>query len=124
MADYPDTANLRNPPVLLLVAVGVIYLAYYSYTKLNLRRRRKAFIAQHGCKEPTTEMPYRWDVFGFVQLYNMLQAIKANRLLEYWEERFDLYGPTYSTMRNGVRMIATKDPENIKAVLATKFDDW
>ena len=68
--------------------------------------------------------PFWWDFFGWYGLYNMVKAIRAKRLLDFWEDRFDQFGATYSTLRAGIRFIATKDPENMKAVLVTKFDDW
>lgn len=123
MALQLDLTLLQHPSVLLLVALLSIYLIYSSYVSYRLEQTRGAIKAQHGCREPRPS-PYWWDIYGFFNLYKMVMAARAHRLLEFWEQRFEKFGSTYSTQRRGIRMIATKDPENIKAVLVTKFDDW
>lgn len=51
-------------------------------------------------------------------------AAKKNILLQTSLSRFQTIGHTWSASIFGKEFINTIDPENIKTILATNFDDW
>jgi len=65
---------------------------------------------------------------GFVTSWQVIKAVKTNRLLELFEECFaqgHVKAPyTVEVMRGTSRAIMTTDSENIKAMLATQFKDF
>lgn len=63
--------------------------------------------------------------FGFRLLYEMLQQQKIGRGPDYLKGRFELVnGVTMRSRVAGRMALMTKDPELIKAVLATQFNDF
>lgn len=53
-----------------------------------------------------------------------MQAFREHRLLELIQRRHEAAGYTYQTTTLGSRVINTSEPENIKAILATNFEDY
>ena len=68
--------------------------------------------------------PHRDWLFGTDFLFESLEALKQNRLLDLTTDRFRRLGSTYYCVALGSWLCMTDEPENIKAVLSTKFDDW
>lgn len=65
------------------------------------------------------------NYFGFKLLFTILKAKNEGTMLEFTKDRFEEVGSTTFGFRvAGTRLITTQDPENIKAVLATQFDDF
>jgi hypothetical protein len=73
--------------------------------------------------EPAAVYPHR-DPLGVDFMLNMVKAIKEHQLLETWNEMFARLGPTFWHQATGSWAILTIDPDNLKAVLSTKFQDW
>lgn len=70
--------------------------------------------------------PFKSDGFlGFGLLRQMLIHQKKGRLPDFFQSRFELNNAWTMLARvAGKRLISTKDPENIKAILATQFNDF
>ena len=52
------------------------------------------------------------------------QAFKEHRMLELIRKRHEAGGYTYQSQTLGSHVISTSEPENIKAILATNFEDY
>ncbi|KAJ4174105.1 hypothetical protein FSOLCH5_003767 [Fusarium solani] len=101
-------------PVALAAAV-----AYFIAFQVTVYRRRRS----HGCKPAPHAMA--WDpIFGLKHATALHKAIRNHRNLEYFDKMFKSYGNTFEVGLLGNLMHVTCDPENIKAILATKFADW
>ncbi|OTA52999.1 cytochrome P450 [Hypoxylon sp. EC38] len=77
----------------------------------------------HGC-EPLPSFPN--DPIGVRFLLDARRLIKSNMLLKGWSQLFGALGHTFQhrTFPNPGVTIATDEPENVRAVLSTRFDDW
>ncbi|KAG7662129.1 uncharacterized protein J8A68_004391 [[Candida] subhashii] len=77
-----------------------------------------------GCKNP----PYLWKVkiLGLITLNELLTAKRQGNLTEYLGGLFARYPTDTFYVRYGhvLKMVVTLDPENMKAVLATQFNDF
>ncbi|KAI9889346.1 MAG: hypothetical protein M1814_005589 [Vezdaea aestivalis] len=63
--------------------------------------------------------------FGLDNVYRTLVYITSYRDIAWWERCFGMCkSRTLEATLGGVRMVLTDDPENIKAVLATQFQDY
>ncbi|KAK6457433.1 cytochrome P450 alkane hydroxylase [Scheffersomyces xylosifermentans] len=66
--------------------------------------------------------------FGFQLWRVLLDAKKSGELVDFIKRRYGLLRrpdvPTFTFKIVGINLIATKDPENIKAILATQFNEF
>src|SRR5207248_10094873 len=88
----------------------------------RLSRRRAAFAREKGCKRPPVlknRLP-----FGIDQVQEALKADKEMQFCELLKRRFDENANTYQTNVLGVQVYETCEPENVKALLATQFQDF
>ncbi|KAK3997011.1 cytochrome P450 [Cladorrhinum sp. PSN332] len=90
------------------------FLAKFSFD----RRAR-----QLGCG-PVPVHPAKDPILGLDTLLSALRANSSHRLLDWFADRTRLCGKTYYGQTLGEWIIMTSDPDNIKAVLSTNFDDW
>ncbi|CUM62545.1 uncharacterized protein PRCAT00000097001 [Priceomyces carsonii] len=99
----------------ILTAAAVVYflVSFIEY---------QSFVKKHGCKEATKlDTPY----FCIPQLRQILKKKSEGRMVDYIKEIFDTAGKDTLYLRlASVRVVVTNDPENIKAVLATQFNDF
>ena len=100
----------------ILAIVGIVY-----YIALSIKQAR--FIAKHGCEEAPTF--FRLGVFSLPLVFTLLQSKNQGYLADFINSTFERMGAyTFIIRLFGVRVVATEDPENIKAVLATQFNDF
>ncbi|KAE8385578.1 cytochrome P450 [Aspergillus alliaceus] len=64
------------------------------------------------------------DVIGFSLFRGMQKSAREGLSLQRHYENTQQHGPTISAVLLGKSFISTSDPENIKAVLATQFQDF
>lgn len=81
----------------------------------------KTFAAQHGCKPMRSIFPYKWP-FALDLLYNQYQVNKTQRLLASQTPFFNELGPNIKLSLLGETGFLTFHPENLEAILSTKFD--
>ena len=96
----------------------------YVYSSVVQHRRHKAFQRAHGCKPGVAYRQYE-PLIGLDFVIRMVMAARNHRFLEMFRDVFNEYGSTWATssMLKG-SMIITNEPENLRAVQATNFDDW
>lgn len=113
--------------VITVVAFLILRLAF----SLLKQHKRASRARSRGCKSPPAYPQPAWDIFGVKATYDYAKSVKEARVLERIVEQFDLVSRkqqfdvrtmTYHAL--GRHAIVTKDPENIKAVLATQFEDF
>lgn len=99
--------------------LGGLYLGYtYLQDYLEVERIRKMH---------KTEEPYTYPDSGFLGIRGyreLMKTLKAKRAQEASVERFEEVGDTYASTMFGRTVVDTRDPENIKAILATQFDQY
>lgn len=96
-------------------------VAYVVGSKIQLWHLRR----KYGAKD----FQYKDSdgVFGFYMWYPLMQAKKTGDAVDYGESMFHKDGVNRLTMSQkvmGRTLIVTKDPENIKLVLATNFNKY
>lgn len=122
-----DTYYLRPPGVpsggrnalMILMVLLIIYI------EISPRRTFCYYVDMviQGC-EPLPSFPN--DPIGLRFLLDAKRLIESNTLLVGWSRLFDTLGHTFQhrTFPNLGVTIATDEPDNIRAVLSTRFDDW
>jgi cytochrome P450 len=102
--------------VLLLLPVPLRVLETY------LRRWRLA--QAQCCKEATSKVPVRDPIIGFDFLYKVFFEKSPERYLDSTWQAFKEMGTTYIEKRWSWQSVYTCDPQNIKQILATAYDDF
>ncbi|ORY59117.1 cytochrome P450 [Pseudomassariella vexata] len=103
--------------IVLFAALG-FYISGYKKELRNCER-----MVALGC-EPIRTWPN--DPFGIRYLLDTAKHVKANTLLQQRVQLFKDMGHTFShrLFPETDITITTDEPENVKAILSTKFDDW
>jgi cytochrome P450 len=113
------TMALRNA----FIGILGIFVCYYLLKKLLSRLRHARMIRQNGCLPPRQLVQQRW-LNGFDMPLNFSQWIKDHAFLERTAQLLRENGRTFSLRYAGNTVIWTAEAENIKAMLATKFEDF
>lgn len=104
---------------LLSLVLGVIL----SFLWLQRYIRRRSVKAEAGCL-PARKMEHKDKLFGMDTMAESYQHICDKTYLEKCLKRFRHYGHTYEQTITGSTMINTCEPENVKAVLGTQFNNF
>ena len=110
-----------------LVASVAIYASYYVYWQLTVGAKRRRMIRDNGCLPVKTNSEYNsWveTFFGIKGFRESHKAFRAHTLLETARGRFQRHGNTLKTHILGTPLYSTIEPENLKTIMATKFNDW
>lgn len=77
----------------------------------------------NGCQ--VAKVYPHWDpILGLDFLRVAVKALKEYRLLQKWDEVLNTYNGTCWYNALGTWIVLTSEPENIKALLSTQFEDW
>ncbi|KAF3480948.1 uncharacterized protein GIQ15_06295 [Arthroderma uncinatum] len=107
----------------IIAAAAAACCLYYGYfAALRYFESRQVRLRENTQPIPkVTQSPVK---FG-IDFYNRVtKAVDENRYLELETELFEQYGDTFSFSMFGTTSVMTREPENIKTVLATKFEDF
>ena len=108
----------------LLVLIATVALTtYYLLGRLQERRTEQRYGRQYGTKPPVKLNDIRPPEGGNYQKETM-KAHEERQMLELLKSRHEAGGYTFQANTLGGRIYNTSEPENIKAVLATKFEDY
>lgn len=103
-----------------ILLATIVLLAIRTFAnKLSAWRYQRA----HGLAS-ARQIPQFEKILGIGQLRRMLKNTAAGTSLQSHYEATKENGPTTSVVILGQNFVSTSDPENIKAVLATKFKDF
>ncbi|RDL40847.1 putative cytochrome P450 [Venustampulla echinocandica] len=116
-------AQGRSPVVALVLGSVLVYIVVNLLQWAIIARRRSLFARKHGCK-PAPRYPHRDPIGLDVSLEN-LKMSKQGGFLEFATKRFQIVGAnTFKIMLLGEHFFVTREPENMKAILATQFKDF
>lgn len=116
----------RSPSVVAIVIVSVVYVLYSLISRFISYRQHSKFIRENGCK-PFAKYPHKDPIFGFDLFKENIKLTKVGGIHTAIEDRYhNINGGvnTFSQLLLGAEVINTAEPENIKAILATKFKDF
>jgi cytochrome P450 len=103
----------------LYAAAAYVFYLIYSRIQLALKLRSFKAYPYKKARAGTSGLP-----FGIDFIVEALHLRKTFRNYERLEERAKQYGNTYGTSVLGQGLVFTSEPENIKAILATQFNDY
>lgn len=106
-------------PVLVLAGALFLTILVANYIQNIIHHRRNA--KRLNCA-PITQGPT--DIFGIRPFYRLAQAVREKRWVEYIAGQYANNGYTFGQNVLGRKIVSTIEPENIKAVLATQFNDF
>ncbi|KAL4867624.1 hypothetical protein BDV12DRAFT_171037 [Aspergillus spectabilis] len=109
---------MLSPTVLVL---GAVFTALFVLQEIHHRIQRRRNAKKWGCKPAPVAPTGFYGIPAFLQL---AQAAKEKRWVEYIAARYDEYGYTFSQTMLGRVAISTIEPDNIKALLSSQFDDF
>jgi len=111
-----------SPYHLVFLAIGYFALKF-AHNAIQRQTTRRRFEREFGCK-PLTHVHGKDPIFGLDVMRETLRASKEHKLLTTIQSHLPLYGCTYRTRLFTTPVIRTFEPENIKAVLSTRFKDF
>ncbi|KAL5340880.1 cytochrome P450 [Aspergillus crustosus] len=101
--------------------IGAIVLAFFAVRNIHHQIQFRRNAEKLGCKPPPSAQT---GFFGIPAFYRIIQATKQRRSIEHLSDRYDEYGTTFYQEMLGNITISTIDPENLKAILGTQFQDF
>ncbi|KAL9122969.1 MAG: hypothetical protein Q9187_000476 [Circinaria calcarea] len=107
----------------LFLALVLLPTLRYLYRYLTLRLKKRDLIAQYHCLPPPF-YPHLDPVFGLDGVRDAFAALKSKTYLTRIHHLYETLGPTFSSRFFLTPVVNTIEPENIKTVLATKFEDY
>ena len=99
-----------------VILIGAVLL--YNILKYIKVQR---FQSKHGCKQPNK---VDGGFLGLGLIFNMLKAKNKGTMMELSKKILDEFGVSCRLRLVGVPIVFTEDPENIKALLGTQFNDF
>lgn len=109
---------LLSPAILL---VGSLYAAFLVLRYLvQLHHHYKQARSLH-CQPPAQGASGFLGIPGF---YRLTRAVQEKRWIDYLTDQFGINGNTFEQRFLSRKLLATIEPENVKAILATKFQDF
>ena len=113
--------NLKghNPVTLLSISAIACITLSYAVRWLITTQRDWAFASKHGCKPARSVMPKATD------FWLSLKDIANKTYLETAVKRYAKWSTTYeATAPFFAKEVFTIDPENMKTILSTNFEQW
>lgn len=105
----------------------LLYIGYYVHWELTIGTSRRRMIKTYGCKP----VRYIGDSNSWLNLFvgwglvkEAGKAVKNHTLLELILNRFSQNGATFGIRFLHYHNISTTEPENVKTMLSTNFQDW
>ena len=105
----------------LLAIPLLLSLLLVRYLQRHYKQRQ--FIQTNDC-EPLPRLTQKDHVLGLDTLYESFHHLRQNAYLRLSQRRFKNTGYTWQFTQLGKTIINTAEPENIKAILSTKFSDF
>lgn len=107
--------------MLSLTSLGIGFFFFILIRKILYHFEIKKFARENGCLPPVqaTMWPLGLDNFAL-----SMSNLRKNRFFKGLHERLEQLGDTYEVNMLGHPAIATREPENIKAILSTQFQEF
>jgi hypothetical protein len=81
------------------------------------------FAKSHGCK-PAFQIPQNERILGIQNVLEQVALSKAKRSFPEALARFRRIGNTFTLVAMGRKVVVTIEPQNVKTILATNFNDY
>jgi hypothetical protein len=118
------TSFLLDHSLLALLSFALTAsILYFAHNKLQEYRRHAVVIQENGCKPAEYVFPLKDKVLGIDYMIDMISHAKQKKLLQFHVDMLKIH-PTITFNALFKRDVITADSENIKAMLAIKFNDW
>jgi cytochrome P450 len=106
---------------LLAIFVSTLsaYVCYFIWQTQKFRTLSQA----HGCQLPP-QYPHKDPIFGLDLFIRNARMIADNRFLPDLQDRYSQFGRTFGSLSFGNASIASVEPENLRTIWVTKFEDW
>ncbi|KAF2689735.1 putative P450 monooxygenase [Lentithecium fluviatile CBS 122367] len=108
------------------VAIGLVTLfaVHRIYWEATTGSRQRAIAKQHGCLPPKRR-PGGGPCLGIGYLFENLKAFREHRICQAWTQLLrDENVHTMDISLLGQTILLTDDPENVKTMLTTDFNNW
>ncbi|PWY75532.1 cytochrome P450 [Aspergillus heteromorphus CBS 117.55] len=106
----------------ILLLASALLVAFKTFQFLHQTYHDRKTAKALGCQPPPAIPTGPLGIPGFLR---MLTAVKEKRWVEYISQFYETFGHTFTQVSiGGVEMYGTAEPENIKALLATQFQDF
>jgi hypothetical protein len=120
--DWSDTSSFSHSPILIgLVGILFLVLGQHLYSRIQEERKIRS-LGTHANRIHT------WIPFGLGFMARTVRDQRQHDLLGGWyttfADRSAIHPFTREIRTVGMRLIVTADEENIKAILATQFNDY
>ena len=106
-------------PILLLL--GGLYITFSIIQSIQNVYNRRRLAKSLGCQPPPSGAVAYWGIPAF---FRLKKAAEEHRWVEFIADQYATYGNTFRHNMIGREMVSTIEPENLKAVLATQFNDF
>ena len=110
--------TLLSPTVLLVGALCAAFLVVRYLTQLHYHRKQSRSLHCRPCPSGSS------GFFGIPGFIRLTKAVREKRWIDYVADQYAIYGNTFTQQFLGRGLVTTIDPENIKAILATQFQDF
>ncbi|KAI0099146.1 cytochrome P450 52E2 [Nemania sp. FL0031] len=116
-------ATARAVRVVRVPLAALVLLALYAFGPLRADHVYYVRAASLGCR-PAPRFPR--DVLGLRYLLETARALKAGTMLRMRRDTLERMGHTFlhGTFPDWTECVTSDEPENVKTVLATNFNDW
>lgn len=106
------------------VAVSLTLTVLYYFLQVFVRNHnRSKLVNEQDCMPP--KRYYQSErLIGWGLLKENFHNSRKRKILTAGRARFEKYGNTFSSVMGFVHIVATIEPENVKAILSTKFNDF
>lgn len=109
---------LLSPAIALFAALYATFLVLRYLVQSHHHRK---LARQLQCQPPATGNSGWLGIPGFLRLS---KAVREKRWIDYLCDQFDIYGTTFTQRFLSRKLLTTIEPENVKAILATQFQDF
>lgn len=109
---------LLSPAIVLFGALYATFLVLRYLVQLHHHRK---LAKQLHCQPPATGNS-AW--FGIPAFLRLSKAVREKRWIDYLCDQFDVHGTTFTQRFLSRKLLTTIEPENVKAILATQFQDF
>ncbi|KAH8805419.1 n-alkane-inducible cytochrome P450 [Xylogone sp. PMI_703] len=109
-----------HPKLVFVLATALATIALVFVRSFLIRRQ---FARRYGC-QPVAKTINKDPFLGLDTIPTTISALRQHKVLEKSCERVHIYGNTFAVKELLRRAIVTVEPENIKTILSSNFQDY
>ncbi|KAF2092939.1 cytochrome P450 [Rhizodiscina lignyota] len=113
-----------SPVVFAAISLLAALIGFATFKQVKLYYSRRRLALENGCKPIQGRFPHKDPILGTDYMREGMAAKAKFKALERVSGLFDRLGATYSFRLFHKTMVMTAEPENIKAILSVKFNDY